>query len=53
VSSASGSLGPITPDSTGSSSGDWNFGNIADRAAEYVQAPLWGDGGVGTMWDRF
>ena len=45
-------LGPITPDSTGSSS-DWNFGNIADRAAEFVQAPLWGEGGVGSMWDRF
>ena len=44
--------GPITPDSTGSSSGDWNFGNIADRAAEYVQAPLWGDGGGG-LWDKF
>ncbi|EXJ60551.1 hypothetical protein A1O7_04704 [Cladophialophora yegresii CBS 114405] len=53
MSSGTGSLGPITPDSTGSSSGDWNFGNIADRAAEYVQAPLWGEGGVGTMWDRF
>ncbi|KIX09786.1 uncharacterized protein Z518_00867 [Rhinocladiella mackenziei CBS 650.93] len=39
-------MGPITPDSTGSSS-DWNFGNMAERAAEYVQAPLWGDGGLG------
>lgn len=44
-------MGPITPDSTGSSSGDWNFGNISERAAEYVQAPLWGDG-FGT-WDKF
>ncbi|KAK5229169.1 hypothetical protein LTR99_008618 [Exophiala xenobiotica] len=41
------SMGPITPDSTGSSS-DWNFNNLHERAAEYVQAPLWGDGGVGT-----
>ncbi|OAP61621.1 hypothetical protein AYL99_03824 [Fonsecaea erecta] len=40
------SMGPITPDSTGSS-GDWNFGNMHERAAEYVQAPLWGDGGIG------
>ena len=39
-------LGPITPDSTGS--GDWNFGNLHERAAEFVQAPLWGDGGVGS-----
>jgi hypothetical protein len=36
--------GPITPDSTGSS-GEWNYGNMQERAAEYVQAPLWGDGG--------
>ncbi len=41
------SMGPITPDSTGSSS-DWNFNNLHERAAEYVQAPLWGDGGAGT-----
>lgn len=39
-------MGPITPDSTGSSS-DWNYGNMHERAAEYVQAPLWGEGGVG------
>ncbi|KIX92508.1 uncharacterized protein Z520_11828 [Fonsecaea multimorphosa CBS 102226] len=42
------SLGPITPDSTGSS-GDWNFGNMHERAAEYVQAPLWGDSGMGSF----
>lgn len=40
------SMGPITPDST-SSSNDWNFGNVHERAAEFVQAPLWGDGGIG------
>ncbi|EXJ91846.1 hypothetical protein A1O3_00396 [Capronia epimyces CBS 606.96] len=39
-------MGPITPDSTGSS-GDWNYGNIHERAAEYVQAPLWGDSNLG------
>ncbi|KAK4943698.1 hypothetical protein LTR10_016795 [Elasticomyces elasticus] len=39
-------LGPITPDSTGSS--DWNFGNLHERAAEFVQAPLWGDAGFGS-----
>ncbi|KAL2416598.1 hypothetical protein ABEF95_006395 [Exophiala dermatitidis] len=38
--------GPITPDSTGSSS-DWNYGNIHERAAEYVQAPFWGDSNLG------
>ncbi|OAL38148.1 hypothetical protein AYO20_02600 [Fonsecaea nubica] len=42
------SMGPITPDSTGSS-GDWNFGNMHERAAEYVQAPLWGEGGIGSF----
>lgn len=47
VSSGGMGLGPITPDSTGSSS-DWNFGNLHERAAEFVQAPLWGDGGVGS-----
>ncbi|KIW13461.1 hypothetical protein PV08_08649 [Exophiala spinifera] len=36
-------VGPITPDSTSSSS-DWTVGNLHERAAEYVQAPLWGDG---------
>lgn len=39
-------MGPITPDSTGSS-GDWNYGNLHERAAEYVQAPLWGDNALG------
>jgi hypothetical protein len=38
-------MGPITPDSTGSSS-DWNFTNMHERAAEFVQAPLWGDAGL-------
>ena len=41
-------MGPITPDSTGSSS-DWNYGNIHERAAEYVQAPLWGDNTLGSF----
>ncbi|RVX66451.1 hypothetical protein B0A52_09681 [Exophiala mesophila] len=40
-------MGPITPDSTGSSS-DWNLGNLQERAAEYVQAPLWGDNTLGS-----
>ena len=31
---------PITPDS--SSSSEWNYGNIAERAVQYVHAPLWG-----------
>lgn len=31
---------PVTPES--SSSGEWNYGNMFDRAAEYIQAPLWG-----------
>ncbi|RMZ80316.1 hypothetical protein DV738_g2883, partial [Chaetothyriales sp. CBS 135597] len=35
-------LGPITPDSTGSSSGDWNYANLTERSSEYVQPPLWG-----------
>ncbi|KEF63868.1 uncharacterized protein A1O9_01846 [Exophiala aquamarina CBS 119918] len=39
-------MGPITPDST-SSSADWNYGNLHERAAEYVQAPLWGDNTLG------
>jgi len=32
-------MGPITPDSTGSS--EWNL-NIMERASEYVQPALWG-----------
>ena len=39
--SSGGGIGPITPDSTGSSS-DWHFGNIIERASEYVQPALWG-----------
>ena len=34
-------LGPYTPDSTGSS-GDWNYANLMERSAEYVQPPMWG-----------
>lgn len=30
----------ITPDS--SSSSEWNYGNLAERAGQFVQAPLWG-----------
>lgn len=41
-------MGPITPDSTSSSS-DWNYGNMHERAAEFVQAPLWGEGGLGAF----
>ena len=33
-------MGPFTPDSSG---GDqWNYGNITERALEYVQPGLWG-----------
>lgn len=35
-----GSLPPPTPES--SSSGDWSFPNLLDRAAEYIHPPLWG-----------
>lgn len=35
-----GSLPPPTPES--SSSSDWNFPNLLDRAAEYIHPPLWG-----------
>ena len=31
---------PVTPESTGS--GDWNYGNMNERAAEFVQPALWG-----------
>jgi len=34
-------VGPITPDSTASSS-DWNYTNMTERALEYVQPALWG-----------
>ncbi|KAJ9644417.1 hypothetical protein H2204_001769 [Knufia peltigerae] len=50
IGNANMTMGPITPDSTSSSS-DWNFGNLHERAAEYVQAPLWGDGAaIGTYF---
>ena len=32
---------PATPESSGSS-GEWNYGNLGERAAEYVQPALWG-----------
>lgn len=32
---------PATPESS-ESSGEWNFGNMGERAAEYVQPALWG-----------
>jgi hypothetical protein len=35
-----GSLPPPTPES--SSSSDWTFPNLLDRAAEYIHPPLWG-----------
>lgn len=35
-----GSLPPPTPES--SSSGDWTYPNLLDRAAEYIHPPLWG-----------
>ncbi|KAK5941180.1 hypothetical protein PMZ80_006457 [Knufia obscura] len=33
-------MGPFTPDSTGGDT--WNYGNITERALEYVQPGLWG-----------
>jgi len=38
---ASGMMLPITPESVGTSSGDWNFGNMVERAGEFVQPALW------------
>lgn len=35
-----GSLPPPTPES--SSSSDWTYPNLLDRAAEYIHPPLWG-----------
>lgn len=35
-----GSLPPPTPES--STSGEWNFPNLLDKAAEYIHPPLWG-----------
>ena len=32
---------PITPESASASSGDWNFGNMMERAGEFVQPALW------------
>lgn len=37
---STGSLPPPTPDS--STSGEWNFPNLLDKAAEYIHPPLWG-----------
>ena len=37
-------LGPITPDSMGSgsaSAGEWNYGNLKERGAEWIQPALW------------
>jgi hypothetical protein len=31
---------PATPESSGS--GEWNYGNLGERAAEYVQPAIWG-----------
>ena len=36
-----GNMNPITPDSTGSAS-DWNYGNMPERALEFVSPALWG-----------
>ncbi|PGH04992.1 hypothetical protein AJ80_08419 [Polytolypa hystricis UAMH7299] len=35
----SGSLPPPTPES--STSGEWNYPNLMDRASEYIHPPLW------------
>ena len=35
------SLSAITPDSSGSA-GDWNYGNMPERALEFVSPALWG-----------
>jgi hypothetical protein len=32
---------PNTPDSASTFSGDWNFGNMIERAGEFVQPALW------------
>jgi hypothetical protein len=49
--------GPITPDSTsGSSTGDWNYTNLGERAQEFIINPIWGttemdvNWGVGDQW---
>jgi hypothetical protein len=39
--SASGKMLPITPESTGTSGGEWNFCNVVERAGEFVQPALW------------
>lgn len=38
----SGRMLPVTPESTSTStSGDWTFGNMVERAGEFVQPALW------------
>jgi Fungal specific transcription factor domain len=32
---------PITPENTSTSSAEWNFGNMVERAGEFVQPALW------------
>lgn len=39
ASTRSGSIPPPTPES--SASGDWSFPTLVDRAAEYIDPPLW------------
>ena len=44
LNTAVSTFGPVTPDSTGSgsaSAGDWNYGNLKERGAEYIQPALW------------
>jgi hypothetical protein len=37
----SGVMLPITPESASTSGGEWNFGNMIERAVEFVQPALW------------
>ena len=42
TSAAMAGLGPITPDSAGSTtSGEWGYDRLAERANGYVQPPIW------------
>lgn len=38
---APGMMLPITPESMNTSSGGWNFGNMIEKAVEFVQPALW------------
>ncbi|KAL9110725.1 MAG: hypothetical protein Q9227_004717 [Pyrenula ochraceoflavens] len=40
MTAAMGMATPVTPESS-SSGGEWNYGNMVERAGEFIQAPLW------------